>query len=1628
MDGTGKLEIRWIQGFTNNNIEFVDNKTICFPCGNHICFLNLETKMRSVFQSPCRGIGALTANGNRGIFAFSEQKFSPSIFVYNFPDFQLKNELKGTAQLDYTSLTFSNVGPFLACCASFPDYFITVWNWEKAEPICTEPQAGKDVISLVFNPLNCLQLCALGTASLTVWNIENSGLCHVLKPRKIKLPETDWSDERLASTSHNFSNNLPFVASKPPLAISGLKKTSSTRATLTPSAICWTTTLELYVGCKEGFLLLVDPQSLSVSVLFNPTIDDALPELKKSHFQALTLHQNGLIAVGKENVVHCLEIRGTQINIKQSWQLEGPATNGIHSPDNETILLSSNTGQIYMLNPIHSDKIVTILDVRSGNFLTAAFLHSDRNICVSLRNSGELQLWSSNGTCMKSLPLQIEVTSLACCPIALYAVVGTVSGNVLFIDLNNEEQPRLVHQIQLYHTAVDQLVLDQSGHYLLTGGSDSHIYVLHAKPSMGFSVIGYTVIPGRILSLCTQYFSDVEEVKVLALCTKQGGKSEDGDLLTVFSLPVRNLAGPDCVDRHGCLSAHVLKVFRYKVPHPLTSCVLGVSQVFAYCHRKKILQRFQLPKDTGGISSQQVIQLKPKQEVKGHQLGPTSLLLSPNCLWLASVGRDGLLRVRLTAAMERYIELQCHSCRLGGVQSVSFSTDGHTILTTGFKDGSLVCTNLRIKGVDAGKINDATQHSQSVALSLKNILRTENPFLIDLPTWGQEFPGDSGKKDENEVRGISVDVTEQDETYNSLLWAPPAHPTWLESRHEAVVKEDNEKYFESKKNLKETIRELRNTIQKMLRENENLPEEQFNLDVEEQRRFEAMVEQEIARVRAEIKQDIVEKCYLRDVLKRECWDSVMVKGRAIKAFNSELVVQNFPLKERTEKECEVLRRVQNMRKLEMAACTLSRVKEEEQGEGGCEAESDTLTGSYSAQLGCSNPYVYNQFSLKTKEQRINQIILLKDVIFRIQTVFNTEFEALHRRKVRELKSLRDKNKQIKAMILELDINQELWEPSLTDSEWPERLFTVDDSEIKAAKYLTPTQKEEERRKLEKQAHLAAQDGSRERALVEMMEGELEMKKVDILKMEISPPEFVLTKPNIHWNEEEKKVFREYENKVKDLNEEKEQYKMSLEIEIKKLQESCKDATEKFDETLALLLEKKVKCTIAIYQEELKTTCLADSVLTDEKMRNQELELRHNLEMMFKFKADTADEVKKGIDQVERFKQENICAVTEDRDFDINFGKEFFDVASQAIDSLFKLFKSRPRVQKMGIQTNNTSIPCVALALDASSQISKAMEELDDPKHMPEGLNSSIWERFCHVRRAKVESEQGVQAKAIALAEVQEFLRRRLHEDKAVLQELQILNEACESLSNKRNNNLINTTVQVRLKQGQVEVSSIDLTANTAETDVTLYHRSVADNLRGIIRNLAGEKVASMEGRKEVHKDIIQLEWKHRVLKKKIEDLTDKMKDIKMLRLSEEQQDLAHHSKMDERKCMHKKVADLEKTIAFIKTTHQRSIKQCNKKIAKFNEQAAMKAKKNAVLEQTLPDVQVTVAELRHIYEAADPEENEAAKILKHHQEVVQRRNLEDLARAQSEDLDVLWTEVERLTMRNFPSLDQLKYN
>ena len=45
--------------------------------------------------------------------------------------------------------------------------------------------------------------------------------------------------------------------------------------------------------------------------------------------------------------------------------------------------------------------------------------------------------------------------------------------------------------------------------------------------------------------------------------------------------------------------------------------------------------------------------------------------------------------------------------------------------------------------------------------------------------------------------------------------------------------------------------------------------------------------------------------------------------------------------------------------------------------------------------------------------------------------------------------------------------------------------------------------------------------------------------------------------------------------------------------------------------------------------------------------------------------------------------------------------------------------------------------------EAQRSLERAMDELDDEQHMPEGVESAVWQRLVQARRQKVESEQQV---------------------------------------------------------------------------------------------------------------------------------------------------------------------------------------------------------------------------------------------------------------------------------------------
>ena len=89
---------RWVQGFPKQNIHFVNDSTFCYPCGNFIIFINIETKKRTVLQCINGIVGVMATHIPYEVVAFSDRRLRPLIYIYNFPGLTRRTKLKGIFQ------------------------------------------------------------------------------------------------------------------------------------------------------------------------------------------------------------------------------------------------------------------------------------------------------------------------------------------------------------------------------------------------------------------------------------------------------------------------------------------------------------------------------------------------------------------------------------------------------------------------------------------------------------------------------------------------------------------------------------------------------------------------------------------------------------------------------------------------------------------------------------------------------------------------------------------------------------------------------------------------------------------------------------------------------------------------------------------------------------------------------------------------------------------------------------------------------------------------------------------------------------------------------------------------------------------------------------------------------------------------------------------------------------------------------------------------------------------------------------------------------------------------------------------------------------------------------------------
>ena len=118
-----------------------------------------------------RGIGAVAVHPSKEFFAVGEKGENPNIYIYSYPDLVLTRVLRGGTDVAFSVLTFNNDGTKLASVGSYPDFWLTVWNWQNESILLRSKAFSQEVFSVSFSPFVEGRLVTSGTGHIRFWKM-----------------------------------------------------------------------------------------------------------------------------------------------------------------------------------------------------------------------------------------------------------------------------------------------------------------------------------------------------------------------------------------------------------------------------------------------------------------------------------------------------------------------------------------------------------------------------------------------------------------------------------------------------------------------------------------------------------------------------------------------------------------------------------------------------------------------------------------------------------------------------------------------------------------------------------------------------------------------------------------------------------------------------------------------------------------------------------------------------------------------------------------------------------------------------------------------------------------------------------------------------------------------------------------------------------------------------------------------------------------------------------------------------------------------------------------------------------------------------------------------------------------
>ncbi|VDK35569.1 unnamed protein product [Taenia asiatica] len=1477
-------------------------------------------------------------------------------------------------------------------------------------------------------------------------------------------------------------------------------------------SLTWTREGFALFGCRGGNLFMIDIASMAAGVIFNPNLLNTDVEnkeqqgkeermlLKAGDLDNLIYTMDGILCGGADGRLRCLDWSKTKNddlppvglvaptslanqNLSSSFlnTIQQIALSEINFVDEEVyVALKSAHNDIIHISPCPSYHNFAILRKSGLVQIFQVNLSKDSEPKLSLQTIKEMRTNVSPFTGICGINIEDDpyfvVSNLRCtCNANGQVVLWCAETGVQICCLEFSSAVSGSKPPHSPTTSSPPEIVDEKGDVLLVTGSEPNVYFISCEPRKEFQPIGY-INPTNHMYQNSYQLRD-ESLSMMSF-----------KILLNISSAYLTVTDPE--KKKDISSDESVSTSSYKTPQE----DMGATENEEPKEEAKAEPMIILYSLTKGTNNSHVLVMIDLSKEIADQTKPTvtgvetyevtNITFFYSSVNLLPTHVPGIIIATTQGGVFYILKVDDMSASVIGyfplVESTSDPTEvavtrDFSILAAVKKDGGYCAMNLSDK---IPPIDEAT------LLAVEREAETKRLSLITHDSWQSNSSNDRSPNNSLVKGSLTDGIDEEFRVY--IIDRKVSSLTWIEKQFQKQRAKDVEAMNSTRSRIIEGFGQIKKELEKMAEMNDKLTDlekvaiTEFELDSEERNAILEETNNILQKKRAEIEHEDLIKNFTHSVIKSRCWEMQEVKGRSLLAYGLPIEVPNYPLYPRTQEESRLLNQAKSRRRIEIAVSAFYKKEyekiykktsssESEKGsleemvedEVASESADDHL-GSTAVRFGISTKLLYNQMELFTNDQKLTQAILIQDLIRKMQTRFNAEFNECLVRKRQCIEGIQKRVQRINDIIPKLDPNAPLLsmrQYELRPVEEAEKLLKCTDEEVDVERYRSP----EEIAEMEAAALMEAErlrleqlDNWRERGLEDMMGGVLEVRREDELKKDIPVPAVVMAGKQEHeMTAEEKKIYRNYLQACKELEEEREKYRKYLEAEMKKNEASIEEAKVMIDEDVVNLFHTYLKYEIGIEMEDLKVRKLRASILQARELEN-EAKLYAQTKTHIESKVVKLNNIiQEAKDLIERLQEDVELITVEDRMMDRSFRKDFHDVHGVTYDIIHKAFKRRPKrlVVEMRLGVEDEEIDewkerggkkrsslltqasssgsrnpySEALARGRSPEaewmaVQRALSEYDEVNKMAEyNIDPSIWERLNKARLKKVAKEMDLKNATHRLNSAMAFLQRREKELADAMQGLDEVEIARSDLKAKIYRTMTNVDINILMPQGQVEIEVKPGRLVEDFNTCLLINRRQIEDLNTQVVQLSNEKINHMELIKSYKRRFKMLEWDLREMLMRYEDLVDRQNQITNFTITREIQRYLQNP--DYETLVSTELSNSEHTYAQLKANHRKHMDTIEKRIKYYKEKQVERVKKqNEKLLRDLDQMNIGVLEARHIYEQTPHAASDVLRAEACYKSLLRKANLDKLALHQTRELQSLRNELKQLHKTTFPAI------